>query len=51
MGECIADYHVTLADRLTDFSFMKDEDNNSQPFQLEKNEINEEPGKKEENNN
>ena len=51
LGECIADFHVTLADRLTDFSFMKDEDNNSQPFQLDKNEINEEPGKKEENNN
>ena len=51
LGECIADFHVTLADRLTDFSFMKDEDNNSQPFQLDKNEINEGPGKKEENNN
>ena len=51
LGECIADFHVTLADRLTDFSFMKDEDNNSQPFQLDKNEINEESGKKEENNN
>ena len=42
LTDCITDFHVSLADRLTEFSEMKDIDNNSQSFQLNKNEIIEE---------
>ena len=38
LTDCITDFHVSLADRLTEFNEMKDEDN-SAPLQLDKNEI------------
>ena len=41
LSDCIVDFHVSLADRLTEFSIMKDEDN-SITNQLDKNEIIEE---------
>ena len=50
LSDCITDFHVSLADRLTEFSEMKDEDN-SQSVQLDKNEIIEEQEQKEMNSN
>ena len=50
LSDCITDFHVSLADRLTEFSEMKEEDN-SQPVQLDKNEIIEEPEQKDVNKN
>ena len=47
LGDCIVSLHVSLADRLTEFSFMKDEEE-SQPSQLDKNAIIENKDKKEE---
>jgi hypothetical protein len=50
LSDCITDFHVSLADRLTEFSEMKEEDN-IQPVQLDKNEIIEEQEQKDLNNN
>jgi sorting nexin-7/30/sorting nexin-8 len=50
LSDCITDFHVSLADRLTEFSEMKEEDN-TQPVQLDKNEIIEEQEQKDLNNN
>ena len=47
LGDCIVSLHVSLADRLTEFSFMKDEEE-AQPSQLDKNAIIENQDKKEE---
>ena len=47
LTDCLTNYHVSLADRLTEFSEMKDADK-SEPIQLDKNEIlDEQQGQKE----
>ena len=49
LTDCLTNYHVSLADRLTEFSEMKEMDN-VQPVQLDKNDIIEEQEKKNQNN-
>ena len=49
LTDCLTNYHVSLADRLTEFSEMKEMDN-VQPVQLDKNDIIEEQEKKNQSN-
>ena len=48
--ECLAEFHISLADQLMEFSEMKDEDT-TKPVQLDKSEITEEKGQTDLNSN